>query len=231
MTTPPAQSRSASRYFPTSLDGASRLQAALAAEVREEPLPSRPRLVAGADMAFDRQRDRGFAAVVTVDAASGEVVEVGRYSGPIQVPYVPGFLSFREGPAILEAWSGLRQPPDLLVCDGHGRAHPRRFGVACHLGLALDLPTVGVAKSRLVGEHRDPGRRRGSAVKLLHRSETIGLVLRTREGVRPVFVSVGHRIALEEAKRLVLRLADRFRLPEPQRLADQEVARMRRAAT
>jgi deoxyribonuclease V len=230
MPTPARQSRAASELFPESLEGASRLQARLAAEVTEQPFRERPRLVAGADMAFDRRRGIGFAAVVTVEPRSGRIVEVGRFSGPVRVPYVPGFLSFREGRAILKAWSELTQPPDLLICDGHGRAHPRRFGVACHLGVALDTPVIGVAKSRLVGEHRDPGTRRGCAVRLHHRGETIGFVVRTRDGVRPVFVSVGHRVTLEDAKRLVLALAHRYRLPEPQRLADREVARMRRTA-
>jgi deoxyribonuclease V len=124
----------------------------------------------------------------------------------------------------------LRTPPDLLVADGHGRAHPRRFGIACHLGVALDLPTLGCAKSRLVGEHREPGARRGSSTRLLHHGELIGRVVRTRDGVKPVYVSIGHRVSLPTAQRLVLRLAPRWRLPEPVRAAHEEVNRLRREA-
>ena len=216
------------QLFPPRLEGASSLQRELARRARDEPLPAPPRWVGGADMAYDRRRGLGYAAIVVVDTNSGQLVDLGRFRGPVRVPYVPGFLSFREGPTLLAAWDRLELRPELLICDGHGRAHPRRFGVACHLGLALDLPTIGVGKSRLVGEHRTPGGRRGCAVRLRHDGETIGLVVRTRAGVKPVFVSVGHRVTLDQAKRLVLRLAPRYRLPEPQRLADREVGRMRR---
>lgn len=224
-----SKAKPASELFPESLEGASQLQRRLAGRVREEPLPGPPELIAGADVAYDRLSGICFAAVVTVDAGTGLVVEVGRFAGKTRIPYVPGFLSFREGPAVLRAWERLSRRPDLLICDGHGRAHPRRLGVACHLGLALDLPVVGVAKSRLVGEHRTPSQRRGSAVRLRHRGETIGLVVRTRDAVKPVYVSVGHRVQLDEAKRIVLGTARPFRLPEPQRQADLEVARMRRS--
>jgi deoxyribonuclease V len=146
------------------------------------------------------------------------------------VPYVPGFLSFREGPAVVEAFRRLELRPDVLICDGHGRAHPRRLGLASHVGVALGVPTIGVGKSRLVGSHREPSPRRGAATRLVDGNEVIGLVLRTREGVKPVFVSVGHQVELAEAKRLVLHLARPTRLPEPQRRAHHEVSRMRRDA-
>jgi deoxyribonuclease V len=214
--------------FPQRLEGASSLQRKLAGQVCEEPLSAEPRWVGGADMAYDSRRGLGYAAIVVLEAGSGRLVDLAHFLGPVSVPYVPGFLSFREGPTLLAAWERLEHRPDLLICDGHGRAHPRRFGVACHLGLALDVPTIGVAKSRLIGEHRDLGRRRGCSVRLRHQGETIGLVVRTRDGVKPVFVSVGHRIALPDAKRLVLQLTPRYKLPEPQRLADREVGRMRR---
>lgn len=186
------------------------------------------RLVAGADVSFDRGSPVLYAAVALLDAASLEVVEVAGVRSAARFPYVPGYLSFREIPAVLEALGKLRRRPDLVVCDGHGRAHPRRFGLACHLGVLLDVPTLGCAKSRLVGTHREPGPRRGAHVPLRDAGEVIGEVLRTREGVKPVYVSVGHRIALASARRQVLRLAPRFRLPEPTRVAHREVNRLRR---
>jgi deoxyribonuclease V len=148
----------------------------------------------------------------------------------VRFPYVPGYLSFREVPPLLAAFEGLERPPDLVLVDGHGRAHPRRFGIACHLGVLLDLPTVGCAKSRLVGAHREPGPRRGATTRLVDGDEVIGVVLRTRPGAKPVYVSVGHRVSLSRARSLVLRLAPRYRLPEPIRAAHAEVNRLRREA-
>jgi deoxyribonuclease V len=134
-------------------------------------------------------------------------------------PYVPGYLSFREAPAALAAMRRLRRDPDLIVCDGQGFAHPRRFGLACHLGLLANLPSIGVAKSRLIGEHAVLGSQRGEWVPLVDDGERIGVVLRTRTGVRPVYVSVGHRISLETAIDYVLRCTTRYRLPETTRQA------------
>ena len=185
-------------------------------------------LVAGADVSYDRGSPVLFAAVVVLDAKSLAVVESASTTARATFPYVPGYLSFRELPPLLEAFAKLRARPDLVVCDGHGRAHPRRFGFACHLGVALDLPAIGVAKSRLVGEHAEPGPRRGAHVALRDGGERIGEVVRTQAGVAPVYVSVGHRVSLPTARRLVLRFAPRFRLPEPTRAAHAEVNRLRR---
>jgi len=187
-----------------------------------------PQLVAGADVSYDRGSPLLFAAVVVLDAASLALVETASTAARATFPYVPGYLSFRELPPLLAAFAKLRTRPDLVVCDGHGRAHPRRFGFACHLGVALDLPAIGVAKSRLVGEHREPGSRRGAHVALRDAGERIGEVVRTQAGVAPVYVSVGHRVSLPTARRLVLRFAPRFRLPEPTRAAHAEVNRLRR---
>lgn len=194
---------------------------------RGEP---RVRHVAGADVSYDRGSPVLFAAIVVLDVHSGEVVDRSGVRGRARFPYVPGYLSFRELPPLVEAFARLRVVPDLLLCDGQGLAHPRRFGLACHVGVTLGIPTIGCAKSRLVGTHREPGRRRGSHRPLLDGREVIGEVVRTREGVKPVFVSVGHRVALEAARRWVLRLAPRTRLPDPIRLAHQEVNRLRLAA-
>lgn len=147
---------------------------------------------------------------------------------PLVFPYIPGLLSFREAPAVLAALRRLRHEPDAIMCDAHGYAHPRRFGLACHVGVICGLPTVGCAKSRLVGAHRAPGRRRGSRTRLRHDGEVIGMVLRTQDAVRPVFVSVGHLVDLDSAARLVLACAVSYRLPEPTRLADRLVGEVRR---
>ena len=145
---------------------------------------------------------------------------------PVAFPYVPGLLSFREVPALLEALDRLHARPDLILCDGHGYAHPRRFGLACHLGLWLDVPAIGVAKSRLTGRHEEPGPAKGDLAWLragsgARPSERIGAVLRTRERVKPVYVSAGHRVSLRTAVALTLACTARYRLPEPTRLADK----------
>jgi len=206
------------------------LQERLSRRVIEAGSGRAPRLVAGADISFDRRSPRLHAAVVVLDAASLEVVEMAGVEARARFPYVPGYLSFREIPPLLEAFARLRSRPDLILCDGQGRAHPRRFGLACHLGVLLDVPTLGCAKSRLIGAYREPGARRGAHTRLRDGGEVIGEVVRTRSGVKPVFVSVGHRITLAEARRSVLRLAPRYRLPEPIRAAHQEVNRLRRLA-
>jgi len=204
------------------------LQQRLAARVvtRDELGPLRR--IAGADVSYDRGSPVLYAAVVVLDAASGALLERAGVVRTVRFPYVPGYLSFRELPPLLEAFAKLSAPPDLVLCDGHGLAHPRRFGLACHLGVWLDLPSIGCAKSRLVGTHREPGPRRGASVRLRDGGETLGCVLRTRDGVKPVYVSVGHRVSLASARRIVLGLAARHRLPEPVRAAHAEVNRLRR---
>jgi deoxyribonuclease V len=177
--------------------------------------------VGGVDASYDRasRRTRAAVAVLTFPGLEPAAQRVVRRR--TRFPYVPGYLSFRETPALLAALSGLRRLPDLLLCDAHGFAHPRRFGLACHLGVLLDVPSIGVAKSRLVGSHAPVPAARGAWVPLLDGDETIGAVLRTRAGVRPVYVSVGHRVTLATAIELVLRCAPRFRVPEPIRRADE----------
>lgn len=203
------------------------IQRRLAARV-QPVAPERPiRYVAGVDSSFSRDGARCIGGVVLFDVVEGATLEQHTASAPLEFPYVPGLLSFREAPAILAALRKLRRRPDAILCDGHGLAHPRRFGLACHLGVILELPAIGCAKSRLIGTHRDPARARGSRTPLVDGTERIGSVLRTREGVRPVFVSVGHRIDLATAERVVLRCAARYRLPEPTRLADKLVAAAR----
>jgi deoxyribonuclease V len=196
----------------------------MASQVLQTPLRQEIRLVAGLDAAFAKQEKRCVAAVVVWDLARRTVVEARTAWCELTFPYVPGLLSFREVPALLEALRQLDHEPDLLLCDGQGLAHPRRFGLACHLGVLCDRPTVGCAKSRLIGEHDEPAWRRGATAPLLDHGERIGTVLRTRDRTRPVYVSVGHRIDLPTAERIVLACACPYRLPEPTRLADRLVA-------
>lgn len=215
---------------------AAALQRELATLVRDEP-PDRPlRRVVGVDCAFVAQRHRRpaplgsacIAAAVLWDVEAGRVVEQRVARRPLRFPYVPGLLSFRELPAVLAALRLLRGPADAIFADGHGRAHPRRFGLACHLGVLCDLPCVGVAKSLLVGDHDEPGPLRGARAALRHRGDRVGTALRTRDATRPIYVSVGHRIDLETAEQLVLACSGGFRVPEPTRLADRAVAAARR---
>lgn len=178
-------------------------------------------LVAGLDIAFADSGRTTIAAAVLVRLPSLETIAEARATLPTRFPYVPGLLSFRELPAGIEAIERLPEAPEAVLCDGQGYAHPRRFGLACHLGLALDLPTIGVAKSRLIGAHDEPGPARGDWTPLLDRGETIGAVLRTRAGVEPLYVSTGHRVTLASAIALTLRATGRYRLPEPLRRADR----------
>jgi deoxyribonuclease V len=206
------------------------IQRSLAGRIRRVK-PTEPlRRIAGIDVAFTRDGRTCLAAAVVWDAGKRQVVEQRIAARPLSFPYVPGLLSFREAPAVLAALRKLTTTPDALMCDGQGFAHPRRFGLACHVGLIVDLPNIGCAKSRLCGEHRLPGRRRGSKAPLRHEGEVIGTVLRTRDGVRPVYVSIGHRVDLATAERLVLACAVRYRLPEPTRRADRLVAAVKRGA-
>ena len=204
------------------------IQRELAASVRHGPPRAAPRLVAGVDAAFTRDGERCIAGVVLWDRRERRTLEQHVALRPLRFPYVPGLLSFREAPAVLAALRKLRRRPDALICDGQGLAHPRRFGLACHVGVLSDLPAVGCAKSRLVGRHSEPGSRRGARCALTDRGERIGTVLRSRDGVRPLYVSIGHRFDLDSAVRLVLACAVGYRLPEPTRLADRLVATAKR---
>ena len=195
------------------------IQRDLAPLVREAPLDvGAVRTVGGLDVSV--RDDRVRAAVVVYDVHARAVVDRAIWEGPTPFPYVPGLLSFREVPAILPALEQLAALPDVYMLDAQGYAHPRRFGLACHLGVLLDTPALGVAKSILVGRvEGELGEAKGSSAPLVHKGETVGVALRTRERVKPVYVSVGHRITLRDAGRLALRLAERWKLPQPTHLA------------
>ncbi len=205
--------------WPRTVAEARAIQEALRSRVIARDRIGRVQHVAGVDASYDRTAGVTRAAVAVLafpglEPASRRVVQ-----RRTRFPYVPGYLSFRETPALLAALAGLRRRPDLILCDGHGLAHPRRFGLASHLGVLLDVPTIGVAKSRLVGTHGPVPEARASWVPLRDGSEAIGAVLRTRAGVRPVYVSIGHRVDLVTAIEYVLRCTPRYRLPEPVRRA------------
>lgn len=204
------------------------IQRSLADRVRRSAPSRRITTVAGIDVAFSRDGADCIAAAVVWDVDQQAVVEQRVATRPLTFPYVPGLLSFREAPAVLAALRKLSVEPDALMCDGHGLAHPRRFGLACHVGLLVGRPTLGCAKSRLCGTHREPARRRGSRVSLRLDDDVLGTVLRTRDGVKPVYVSIGHRIDLKTAERIVLECGIGYRLPEPTRLADRLVAAVKR---
>ena len=192
------------------------------------PLRPLPRFVAGADCAFSGDKQTIFAAAVVYDRETLRIIEVAHATQPAEFPYVPGFLSFREGPAVTQAIRALRHEFGAILFDGQGFAHPRRCGIASHLAIQLDKPGVGVAKSRLLGTFGKLAADAGATTALQDGDEQIGVVLRTQKGIRPVFVSVGHRMDLASAIKLVLACCLRYRIPEPTRQADIEVAKLKR---
>jgi deoxyribonuclease V len=196
-----------------------KLQSDLAASVVTSDDGGEIRLIAGVDVSVGRQGTCGRAAVVVVVYPSLEIVAESTYEGFVSAPYIPGLLSFRELPLILPALEKLELEPDLFIVDGQGIAHPRRLGIAAHLGLFTGKPTIGCAKSRLCGVHSDVGFGRGESAELIADNEIIGKVVRTKEGCKPVFVSVGFKLSLEMAVAWVLKLGAGYRLPEPVRLA------------
>lgn len=187
------------------------------------------RYVAGADMAFDPETDEAFAGVIVYELPDLREVERRMVRQKLQFPYVPGLLSFREGPALVAAFRKLRTEPDVILIDGHGRAHPRLFGIACHIGLIFEKPTIGCAKSLLVGEHSELGEEAGSSVSLTFKGQEVGIVLRTRTGVKPIYVTVGHLVSLPGSVTIVSQCLDGLRIPKPTREADHYVGALRQA--
>jgi deoxyribonuclease V len=177
------------------------------------------RHVAGVDVGIRQQGRVARAAVAVLDFPALELVDCAVAERELGFPYIPGLLSFRELPAVLDAMAILKTRPDLLLCDGQGYAHPRRFGIACHLGVLTGMASIGVGKTRLLGEYAEPGADRGDWTPLYHRGETIGAVLRTRPGCKPLFISRGHRVSLATAIEYVMQCTTRFKLPETTRHA------------
>jgi deoxyribonuclease V len=205
--------------WPTGIAEARAIQESLRGKVVARDRLGKIGTVAGIDVGFEKRGTVTRAAVVVLDFPGLAPVEQAVARQPTRFPYVPGYLSFREAPAVLAALKKLRTRPDLLLCDGQGLAHPRRFGLACHLGLLLDIPSIGVAKSRLIGMHGEVPEQKGGWAALEDDGEVIGAVLRTRTGVKPVYVSIGHRISLATAIDHVMRCTTRYRLPETTRYA------------
>lgn len=204
--------------WPSTAQEALAIQQRLRRLVRVEPGPVGVRTAAGLDVAY-RDDDRLIAVVTVVDVSSLNVLDTAVVHGRAEFPYVSGLFAFREAPSLLRALTRLDIDPDVLVCDGHGLAHPRRFGLACHLGVLTDLPSIGVGKTA-IGAYDQPGPHRGDHTSVLLDGEPVGRALRTQPNVKPVFVSVGHRTDLDTACDLVLRLAPEYRLPETTRTAD-----------
>lgn len=205
------------------------LQKELREQVRLTPIKNEPVLVGGCDVSMNRFAKEGFAGFVTLSFPALEEIDHAVIKDVIPFPYVPGLLSFREIPMLLKSWSALQTKPEVLLVDGIGIAHPRRLGIASHLGLVLDIPTIGCAKSVLMGVYEEPGDALGDWSPLMDpkTNETIGASLRTKTNVKPMFVSPGHRITLEDSLRIVMACTKKHRLPEPTRLAHTIVNRYR----
>ncbi len=206
--------------WPTTIEEATAVQNELRGRVRLEDDFSQPKTIAGVDCSYDLDRDLSRAVIVLMDYETLELLASVQAFAPTVFPYVPGFLSFRETPVILEALGCLPQTPDLLMVDGQGVAHPRRLGIAAHLGVLTGLPAVGVAKSLLCGRYDEPGAQPGDTAPLTHKGEHIGTVLRSKEKCKPLFISPGHRVSHERAVELTRHCLRRYRLPEPTRVAD-----------
>jgi deoxyribonuclease V len=217
------------------------LQNRLRSEVRIQPLAGEVKLVAGCDISFNRFSDVVYAGIVVLRLPELEIVTSATVVTRARFPYVPGLLSFRETPALLEAWEKLDTAPDIVMLDGQGLAHPRRFGIACHFGLLTGRPTIGCAKTVLVGRYEEPGERAGEFSPMTHKGETVGAAVRTKDRVAPVYVSVGHLIDLPGAIKVALRTVkgdrvgdallpakSKYRIPEPTRQAHLLVNELRR---
>ncbi len=214
--------------WPTTFEAAQALQEQLRTQVITSDDIGEVHTVAGVDAGYEPDPDAGAgsdrvlarAAIVVLEYPSLRPLDYTIARHPTTFPYVPGFLSFREAPAVVAAIEQLRVRPDLLICDGQGIAHPRRFGIACHLGLLTGIPAIGCAKSLLVGRHTAVPDERGASVPLIHRSEQVGVALRTRPGTKPLFISIGHRVSLTTAVEYVMSCTTKYRLPETTRAAD-----------
>jgi len=199
-----------------------RLQIKASRYITESPLDTPPATIGGFDLSFP---NNARAAAIVIESSTMETIEEVLEDMPVTMPYIPGLLAFREAPVILRAYNSLKAKPDVIMIDGHGRAHPRRFGIACHVGLILRKPSIGVAKSLLIGNAEEPGDNKGDWKPITLGNEVLGAAVRTKPGVKPVYVSVGNMISLEQAVELVLKMTTKYRLPEPTRRAHMLASR------
>lgn len=207
------------------------LQKELSTQVQVQPLDREVQLVAGADISFDKYSDTLFAAFVVLDISTLRLVDSSGVVSRTTFPYIPGLLSFREIPPLLQAWSKLTTAPDVVFLDGQGIAHPRRFGVASHFGLISELPSIGCAKTLLTGRYIEPNCEAGASSPIIDRGEQVGVALRTKQRVKPVYISVGHMVDLESACSLTMRCVRGYRIPEPTRQAHLLVNKMRKGVS
>lgn len=211
--------RSTAIRWPRTIQAAKKMQQDLSCNVEIIPLRKEPSLIAGVDASFDGNKIIAVACLFQYPEM--RLIEKAYDIRNITFPYIPGYLSFREGPAIVEALRKLKKKPELIIFDGQGIAHPMRFGLASHLGVVLNVPSMGCAKSRLIGQFREPGTKKGNRSCLIFRDEQVGTVLRTRSNVKPIFVSPGHMIDFNDSARIALNCTGRYRIPEPTRCADR----------
>ena len=216
--------------WPQTYQEAVALQEVLRGKVRLAPLPRPPHLVAGADAITDRGDRKIFGAIAVYSFPELELVEEAGAAGECSFPYRTGLLSFREVPILVEAFGRLKSQPEVILVDGQGIAHPRGLGLASHLGLVLGVPTIGVAKSRLVGAGKEPGWEAGAVSPLIYQQKIVGLILRTKTGIDPLYLSPGHLITLEESREITLACVTKYRIPQPLRRADQLSRRLRAAS-
>lgn len=210
-----------------SIDEARKIQLDLKEKIKLSQLTERVTLVAGADVSYSKKTGMCFAAVSVFNFPEMKLVEQCHAIGPVTFSYIPGYLTFREAPILLEAFEKIINIPDVILFDGQGIAHPRMMGLAAHLGLILDLPSIGCAKSRLVGEFKEPTTQAGSQTELIYKNQRIGAVVRTRKNVKPVFVSPGFKITIEQAVDWVLKTCTGYRIPEPIRISHLKVNQIR----
>jgi len=206
---------------PATLEEAKAIQNQLRHEVCLNDEHAPVKIIAGLDVGYNMKTNTAKAALVCMALDGLNVLESFTVTMPVTFPYIPGYLSFREAPVIIKALMELKHIPDMLMIDGHGIAHPRRLGIAAHIGALLDMPAIGVAKKKLCGTYADPGPEKGERANLYDKDEQIGVVLRSRSNVKPLYISPGHRVSMSCAVEITLACLTRYRLPEPTRLADK----------
>jgi len=208
-------------------DEAVKVQRDLSSRIILEPPKIEPKLVAGADVSYSKGSDLFFSGVVVLEISQMNVIEEVTAQGKVDFPYIPGLLSFRESPILIKAFENLKNIPDVVILDGQGVAHPRGLGIASHIGLILDTPTIGCAKNILVGRYEEPGIEAGEHTPIIFNGKTVGAVLRTKRNVSPVFVSPGHKMDIQTAIDIVMKTCRGYRIPEPTRQAHLLVNRVR----